>query len=38
VDLQRLNAVASATSIEAPIQPAVVQSPSDDQNRFAIAV
>jgi hypothetical protein len=36
VDLQRLNAAASATSIEAPIQPAVVPSPSDDQNRFAI--
>src|SRR5665811_1502020 len=36
VDLQRLNAAVSATSIEAPIQPAVVPSPSDDQNRFAI--
>ena len=38
VDLQRLNAAASATSIEAPIQPAVVPSPSDDQNRLSIAV
>jgi hypothetical protein len=38
VDLQRLNAAASATSIEAPIQPAIVPSPSDDQNRLSIAV
>jgi hypothetical protein len=38
VDLQRLNAAASATSIEAPIQPAVATSPADDQNRLSIAV
>ena len=38
VDLQRLNAAASATSIEAPIQPAVAPSPADDQNRLSIAV
>ena len=38
VDLQRLNAAASATSIEAPIQPAVAPDPIDDQNRLAIAV
>ena len=38
VDLQRLNAAASATSIEAPIQPTVAPSPADDQNRLSIAV
>src|SRR5450756_1323857 len=38
VDLQRLNDAASATSIEAPIQPAVAPSPADDQNRLSIAV
>jgi hypothetical protein len=31
VDLQRLNAAASATSIENPIQPAVAPNPSDDR-------
>jgi hypothetical protein len=36
VDLRRLNAAASATSIETSIQPAVAPSPADDQNRFAI--
>jgi hypothetical protein len=38
VDLQRRNAVASATSIEVPIQPAVAPSPVGDQNRLSIAV
>jgi hypothetical protein len=38
LDLQRLNTAASATSIEAPIQPAVAPSPADDQNRLSIAV
>jgi hypothetical protein len=38
VDLQRLNAAKSATSIENPIQPAVAPDPIDDQNRLAIAV
>jgi len=38
LDLQRLNAAASATSIEAPIQPADAPSPADDQHRLSIAV
>jgi hypothetical protein len=38
VDLQKLNAAKSATSIEIPIQPAVAPGPIDDQNRLAIAV
>jgi len=38
VDLQRLNATASATSVEAPIQPAVAPSPADNQNQLSIAV
>jgi hypothetical protein len=38
VDLQRLNAAASATSIEIPIQPAVAPNPADDLNRLTIAV
>ena len=38
VDLQRLNAAASATSIETPIQPAVAPNPADDLNRLTIAV
>ena len=38
VDLQRLNAAASATSIETPIQPAVAPNPADDVNRLTIAV
>ena len=37
VDLQRLNAAASATSIETPIQPAVAPNPADDLNRLTIA-
>jgi hypothetical protein len=36
VDLQRLNAAASATSIETPVQPAVAPNPADDLNRFTI--
>jgi hypothetical protein len=36
LDLQRLNAAASATSIEAPIQPAVAPSPVGDQNRLSM--
>src|SRR5664280_226735 len=38
VDLQRLNAAASASSIQTPIQPAVAQNPADDLNRLKIAV
>jgi hypothetical protein len=39
VDLQRLNAAASATSIEAPIQAAdVAPDAADDLNRLTIAV
>ena len=38
VDLQRLNAAASASSIETPVQPAVAQNPADDLNRLKIAV
>ena len=38
VDLQRLNAAKSATSVEIPIQPAVAPNPIDDQNRLVIAV
>ena len=40
VDLQRLNAAASARAIETPtpIQPAVAQNPADDLNRLTIAV
>ena len=37
VDLQRLNAAASSTSIETPIQPAVASTRADDSNRMAIA-
>ena len=37
LDLQRLNAAASATSIKIPIQPAVAPNSADDQNRSAIA-
>jgi len=38
VDLRRLNAAASATSIETPIQPAVAPNRADDLNRLTIAV
>ena len=38
VDLQRLNAAASAASIETPIQPAVAPTPAYDLNRLTIAV
>jgi hypothetical protein len=38
VDLQRLNAAASATSIETAIQPAIAPNPADDLNRLSIAV
>ena len=38
VDLQRLNAAASATSTETPSQPAVAPNPADDLNRLTIAV
>ena len=37
VDLQRLNAAATTTSIETPIQPAVAPNPDDDLNRLTIA-
>ena len=37
VDLQRLNAAASSTSIETPIQPAVASTRADDSNRMTIA-
>jgi hypothetical protein len=33
VDLRKLNAAASITSIETPFQPAVAPSPADDQNQ-----
>ena len=36
VDLQRLNAAASATSIETSIQPAVASDPTDDLNRLTM--
>jgi hypothetical protein len=38
LDLRRLNAAASASSIETPIQPVVAQNPADDLNRLMIAV
>ena len=39
VDLQRLNAAASATtSVDAPIQPDVAPNTADDLNRLAISV
>jgi hypothetical protein len=37
VDLQRLNAAATTTAIETPIQPAVAPNPADDLNRLTIA-
>ena len=37
VDLQRLNAAASTTSMETPIQPAVAPNRADDLNRLTIA-
>ena len=37
VDLQRLNAAATTTSIETPIQPAVAPNPADDLNQLTIA-
>lgn len=36
VDLQRLNAAASATSIETTIQPTVALNPADDINRLTM--
>ena len=36
VDLQRLSAAASATSIETPIQPAVTPNPADDLSPLTI--
>jgi hypothetical protein len=36
LDLQKLNAAASATSIEIPIQPALAPNSADDQNRSVI--
>ena len=38
VDLQRLNAAARTSSIEARIQPAVAPDSADDLNRLMIAV
>jgi hypothetical protein len=37
VDLQRLNAAAATTPMEAPIQPDVAPNPADDLNRLTIA-
>jgi len=36
MDLQRLNAAASATSIETSIQPAIAPNPADDINRLTM--